>query len=298
MKKLFLTVLALATLTIANAQIRLIAIKGTTTDAVAKTLDEAIEIAKAGDVIYLPGGVFTIKDTIRKPVHIIGTGYNNNIPRELPFTEIIGNIYIGKNAIGTIIEGLNIPSGGNFHIMADETILRRLKIHKEVRFKENKNCQIINCITHNIWGIKISIYNSLLGSEFHAYNSEVINCIVKQFYYSHNNIVKNTIYAYISYSTATCSNSYRNEAIYSGNKTDLKKIFKAEVNNNFFDLNNNYQVRDSIENIYPNIGIYHGSYPWKDGGQPITPHIEENNSYLDVQEQKFKLRVKVKAQTN
>ncbi len=301
MKKQLLTLalLLLTTVTL-QAQTRLIAVKGKTTNTVVRTLDEAIEVAKAGDRIYLPGGSFHISDTLKKTVHIIGTGYNDKIPRATLPTHIFNDIYIGKEAKGTIIEGVSISSQGNFHIYADQTILRRCKIGNSIYFKSSKGCQIINCITRRVIGRYLFVHNSFISnSKYYSYDfkySEINNSIINYISYE-GNVITNSIYGYNNSSTNTLHTCLKNSAVVTPGTAELRKIFKTAKSNSFFDLTNDYHLQDSIAEKYPNLGIYKGQYPWKDGGQPITPHIEENNSYLDVQEQKFKLRVKVKAQS-
>lgn len=298
MKKFTLTLLVLGTVLALQAQVRLIAVKGKTTNTVVKTINEAIKTAKTGDVIYLPGGGFNLTDTINKKVHIIGTGYNSEIPRATLTSTILGNIIITKEAKGTIIEGVMINSKGSFEISASETTLRRCKIHRQINFKTTQNCQIINCITTHINGSYLHVYNSLLHGEFYADNSEIHNCIVRYFYEAKNCIAENTIWGIIYASTIDFTHCLHNgSAIYDNSSGELKKIFKNTVTNDFFNVKNDYHLLDSLATVHPQLGIYKGQYPWKDGGQPITPHIEENNSYLDVQNQKFKLRVKVKAQS-
>lgn len=298
MKKTLLTLLLVGSTLLLHAQARLIAVKGKSTNTVAKNLDEAIKVAKSGDVIYLPGGVYSFSDTIQKKIHIIGTGYNNQIPRATLPTYINNNLIIGKQAEGTIIEGVAISNTGNFHIYADNVILRRCDIHKRIDFKSSRYGQIINCILSQIDGQYLTVHNSLIRYQFYADYSEISNSIVREFYNAKNNVAINTIWG------GSSSNSqihftacyYNNSAIYHGNKAELAKIFKNSPSNDFHNLSNNYQLTDSMTNLYPNLGIYHGEYPWKDGGQPITPHIEENKSYLDVPSQLFRLNVKVKAQ--
>lgn len=298
MKRIILTIAMAAVMIAMHAQVRLIAVKGSTTNTVVKTLDKAIEVAKSGDVIYLPGGAFTVSDTINKPVHIIGTGYNGEIPRATLTTNIMGNLYIGSAAQGMIIEGVNIGSRGTFTIKADETILRRCKIHKYVNFNNCRDGQIINCITASVDGKYIHVYNSLI-KYFHADNSELSNSIVYRFSSAETCIAQNVIYGSSSSSSSVdfMHSIHNYSAIYGNNSAELAKLFKNKPTNDFFNLKNNYQLTDSIANAHPQLGIYKGVYPWKDGGQPISPHIEENNSYLDVQNQQFKLRVKVKAQS-
>ncbi len=304
MKRLYFTlVMAMAIITL-QAQ-RLIAVKGANTDAVVQTLDEAITVAEAGDVIYLPGGVaYTISDTIKKPIHIIGTGYNKEITRATLVSIIRDSIIIGAEAKGTIIEGVWINNTGNFHIYADETILRRCLIRKQLDFKSSKNCLIINCIAAHTIGSNVTAYNSVFSGYIYWVldlydirnwgldldDSEINNCIVYFFKGANNSIVNNTIWNY-------SNNGHLDfqDCLNASIGATCKGVNTANFTTHY---NQDFHLKDSIANLYPNLGIYKGAYPWKDGGQPITPHIEENNSYLDVQNQKFKLRVKVKAQSN
>ncbi len=295
-KVLFTIVIAIVCVTL-QAQTRLIAVKGETTNTVVETLDEAITTAQAGDKIYLPGGAFSVSDTIQKKIYIIGSGYNDRIPRVTLPTIIMGDLYVGTNAQETIIEGLAFDNTGSFHIMADDVLLRRCEIFKTVKFKACENGQIIHCITNWIEGEHINIYNSLVKGSY-AKNSSIFNSIIKYCYTTYS-MFQNSIYGNLNSSHNSYINCYRNyNGICNGNATELAKIFRNSPTNNFFNLENNYQLTDSLVNIYPNLGIYKMMYPWKDGGQPINPHIEENNSYLDAQAQQFKLRVKVKAQSN
>lgn len=63
MKKLF-TLFTLLFITATFAQQRLIAVKGTVTDAIAYNLTEAIGLAQPGDKIYYPGGYFSYTPAI------------------------------------------------------------------------------------------------------------------------------------------------------------------------------------------------------------------------------------------
>ena len=55
MKTKLFSIVATLFITVTFAQQKLIAIKGSTTDAIATTLDEAINIAQPNDKIYLQG---------------------------------------------------------------------------------------------------------------------------------------------------------------------------------------------------------------------------------------------------
>lgn len=297
MKKSIIFLVLLCTTITLNAQTRLIAVKGKNTDTVVKTFSNALKVAKEGDVIYLPGGSYVLGE-IKKKVHILGAGYNDTIPRATLPTTILGNLVIAKEANGTIIEGLTVPE--NVYCKASEVIFRRCKMNKTMYFEPStsKNCQIINCIVDSVSDSSrnVQAYNSVFN-QFYANYSEINNCIVYTFWGSNVSSSESTAHGVIygQYtSRVDFTQSYKLPSL--GNSS-LAKVFKNKPDTRVLNLANNYQLNDSIAKAHPQLGIYKGQYPWKDGGQPITPHIEENNSYLDVQSQTFKLRVKVRAQS-
>ncbi|MBN9313611.1 MAG: hypothetical protein BGO40_12170 [Chryseobacterium sp. 39-10] len=294
------------------AQQNPIAVKGATTDLLASTLDEAIELAHPNDKIYLPGGTFTLNDSIQKPIHIIGTGYDHTIPRATPITVFSSSINIGSQAMGTIIEGVRI--NGDINVMADYVTLRNI-YGGAVRIKpEMEQTTIIRAVAYGIsnsnYGAStlnatnVNVYNSIImGSFTRVSNSYVRNSITSypnnvggcSFIYCSNIIVENSICA---------GDNWYGIAYSSDNISLVNSLTSWDFVNfpptsnqsppNFFNSDFHLSPTAPIQDI----GVYYGDYPWKDGGQPINPHIEQNNSFLDVQNEQFKLKVKVVPQTN
>ena len=299
--KHFFTLFASLLFTATFAQQPLIAIKGTTTDAIATTLEQAISIAQPNDKIYLPGGTYTLNDSIQKPVHIIGTGYNDLIERQLPITVFEGNINIGSQSQGLIIEG--IKNNNTIFNKANNVILRKINANQVINYAQS-----------------IYVYNSYIGTLFDSRNTIVLNSVVGSILKVTHLTITNSIILYFkngAWSTndiySASYNSQFNNCIFRqvdnllwGNNTfvnsyqststaDFNNYFNNN-NNDVFNLNADLNVSSSAP--IQNIGIYFGTYPWKNGGQPINPHITANTSFLDVQNEQFKLKVKVIPQTN
>jgi hypothetical protein len=278
------------------AQQPLIAVKGPETDAIATTLQQAIDLALPHDKIYLPGGNYQLTDSIQKPVHIIGTGYNETIPRLLPVSYLPNNILIGSQADGLILEGVK----ANSIIVRTNNVSIR-KVH----------AKIIDCKNNTLNVINTYVWETLNGGN----NATIRNSIIQNVYFTHNSHVKNSIIIYSYFwGTSGATNNLFTDCVFRGitnvtygnnqlinclhaNSSDV--TFNSYFNNsknNVFDLTSDLSMSSTAP--IQNTGIYHGESPWKEGGQPVNPHIEQNNSFLDVQTEQFKLRIKVIPQTN
>lgn len=76
MKPIIISAILLLALNInLNAQ-NLIAVHHVGTPSFYTTLDSAVTHAQNGDTIYIPGGNFTISDTINKCIHLVGAGHH------------------------------------------------------------------------------------------------------------------------------------------------------------------------------------------------------------------------------
>ncbi len=109
----------LATVTVQAQQIAVVS--GSTTT-MYQTLAEAIEGAKSGSTIYLPGGGFQIADkvTITKPLTIIGIGHKANGDNADGNTNISGNITFDEGSSGSSVMGCYISGsvkvGYNYNV--------------------------------------------------------------------------------------------------------------------------------------------------------------------------------------
>jgi len=58
-------------------------------------LDSAYTVANPGDYIYLPGGVFSLNQTVEKEIHLYGAGQHLDSSMATNFTTISGDITLG-----------------------------------------------------------------------------------------------------------------------------------------------------------------------------------------------------------
>ena len=116
-KKLFsLCVAMLWTVTLMAQQIAVVSGGNTS---IYSTLQDAIEAAPAGSVIYLPGGGFPIADEVKitKKLNIIGIGYWIKGDNVDGYTSILGNLWFNEGSDGSSVMGVYMT--GRIHIGND-----------------------------------------------------------------------------------------------------------------------------------------------------------------------------------
>lgn len=120
MKKLFLSLVALVwAVGVEAQQIAVVQSNGSTT--VHSLLVDAIEAAKSGSVIYLPGGSFPVDDSVKitKPVTIVGIGHKwkSDNAEEYGYTTVTGNLFFNEGSDGSAVMGIYLT--GNIDIAGD-----------------------------------------------------------------------------------------------------------------------------------------------------------------------------------
>ena len=117
-KIIFILFVALMTAVSTQAQqISVVSPNGTTS--LHRTLQEAIEKAVGGSVIYLPGGGFTISDEVKitKKLTIIGIGHKSDNDNADGVTTITGNLWFDEGSSGSAVMACYIT--GNVNIGND-----------------------------------------------------------------------------------------------------------------------------------------------------------------------------------
>lgn len=117
MKKIIFSLCVALLMTISSSaqQISVVSPNGTTT--LYRTLQESIENASNGSVIYLPGGGFQISDEVKitnKKLTIIGIGHYANGGNADGVTTISGNLFFNEGSNGSAVIGCYIT--GNVYI--------------------------------------------------------------------------------------------------------------------------------------------------------------------------------------
>ena len=105
---ILLALLLLMAMTGLAQQISVVSSSGSTT--VYQTLKDAIENASNGSVIYLPGGGFTIGDSVKitKSVTIVGIGHKTTNDIVDGCTTIGGNLCFNRGSDGSTVMGCYI----------------------------------------------------------------------------------------------------------------------------------------------------------------------------------------------
>ena len=199
MKKLiFSMIVALMATVAARAQQIAVVSDGTTT--LYHTLQEAIEGAPAGSVIYLPGGGFPISDDVKitKKLTIIGIGHYAKSGNVDGVTTISGNLFFNEGSDDSAVMGCYIT--GEIQIAEGDKPVNGLLIRycnlETVRMMNN-TCKkttvnqsfirnrllfygaegfITNSIIGSIWDINGGVlsHNIFFSTGYHSYKYHVI----------------------------------------------------------------------------------------------------------------------------
>ena len=122
MKKLFSTILVALVATVASyAQtIAVVSSSGSTT--MYQDFGKAVNEAKDGSTIYLPGGGFQLNDTIRikHKVTIMGVSHRADTDNAEGATTIAGNVWFNQGSDGSAVMGCYVS--GNVHVGEDAAV--------------------------------------------------------------------------------------------------------------------------------------------------------------------------------
>jgi hypothetical protein len=278
-------------------------------------LDSAIFHAQNGDTIYLPGGNFTISDTIDKCLHFEGVGHHPDSTTETSRTIISGNkqLILKSGADNGSVTGIYFNYPDYYYGYPNIQILDSISGYLISRCYITK--QLINFYSNNLTiaeNIIVSIYsngnntyctnNIILG--YATINSGVIKNNIFTFsdagyaayaLYPGNNIVENNIFKPYSISTNGGASIYNNNVNGgvngingqnqgSGNFLDNVELPSIFVNYNPADDIYNADFHLPSNSPYKNagrdgsdLGIYGGAFPWKPGSVPFNPHLQSVN---------------------
>ena len=137
-RNVFIAVAFFATLT-ANAQ-NIAAVSPSNATTMYQTLDEAIEGATSGSIIYLPGGGFQVgADTkIEKQLTIMGISHRADVDNADGATKIAGNLNFVGGSTGSSVTGVYVS--GDINIGDEENFAANIT----VRFCNVNSIQVKN----------------------------------------------------------------------------------------------------------------------------------------------------------
>ena len=246
MKKLFLTFVFafVATLAAMAQQISVVSSSGTTT--LYQTLEDAIEGANPGSVIYLPGGSFPISDDVKitKKLTIIGIGHKSNNENVDCSTIISNNLFFSENCSGSALMGCYIIGNVNISNGQDDIAIKFCNINELIINDCNRTFVNQNYIRYRIAGAgtNATITNNIISHCRWLSNAKInYNIISSGFWDCHNDIIKNNV---IKGSVGECSNNFFENNL---ENVDFSSVFTS-----------NYHFTETFANYESQVGIYAG----------------------------------------
>ncbi|MBR5061734.1 MAG: hypothetical protein IKX24_06280 [Prevotella sp.] len=285
-----LCVALLTTISSEAQQISVVSPSGTTT--LYRTLQESIEGADPGSVIYLPGGGFQISDEVKitnKKLTIIGIGHYANNGNADGITTISGNLFFNEGSSGSAVIGCYIT--GNVYIgeggaSVNDVLIRQCNLNsvqvtnsscvdtqinqsylRNTSSFNGANALLMNNIIHsinNINGDQIS-NNIILGSWLKGYQyytivanrSNILNNVItinpwRSGVWGHD-ILVGSDNVVISNMTPT---TFGDLSITVGGDVDWNDVF---VNNGGISPVSDFHFTDAYKQYENQVGIYAGT---------------------------------------
>ncbi|MCU4157441.1 hypothetical protein J1N10_15800 [Carboxylicivirga sp. A043] len=143
MKKISLLILFLTSVVLVQAQVTFI-VENSSSTQVFPTLQEAIDGAVDGDILYLPGGSFPSPSGVGKSLTWIGVGHYPSATEATGKTQITGTFTLLETADNTSLEGIHFTSHfylgtSNETTNVDHVTIKRCRIDGNVRLKYNSD---------------------------------------------------------------------------------------------------------------------------------------------------------------
>ena len=148
MKKIFILTAIAVLLGVASAAAQQIAVVSETGEtSVFTTLQAAIEGARDGSVIYLPGGSFVIADSVKitKRLTIIGIGHRSDNDNVDAKTWVAGNLWFSEGSSGSAVMACYIT--GNVNIGEGDASVNNVL----VKFCNLNGVQVLNNTCSNTY---------------------------------------------------------------------------------------------------------------------------------------------------
>ncbi len=313
MKKGFLLLAIISTVIIAQAQI--IALHSTDETQIFKgatALNMAYLAAQNGDTLYLSGGSFTPPANFDKQLVVIGAGHYADSTLATEKTFINGTVTLNENADNFYLEGVEVT--GNFTLQNDKAVnyvsVVRCKINGTFNVlgsnNPSQNLFIMGSVivgTINLRNAQnVLVSNSILQKNLDVSQGNVFknNVFLRDLYFlltSSTNTFENNIFlnnypyencVYNSDGLIWKNNLFlRSDPDYGANPTVIGNYVGIPQANIFvnqtgygFNYAHNYHLQSPTTYLGTDgtqVGIYGGSFPYKEGAVPHNPHIQVKN---------------------
>lgn len=272
-------------------------------------LATAYAAAQSGDTLYLSGGTFTPPSVFDKKLMIFGAGHYVDSTLATGKTFINGNLTLTENADLFYLEGVEIT--GTFAITNNHSVnnvtIKRCKMNGLFTVPGN-----LSTPSHNLALIENVFANAIYLNN--AQSAIVSNCIIQiNLAWSYGNVIKNNIMLfpdafaihdgtnnqisnnifiggalsngagniYNNNLFVVASPQYGTTPTISGNYTGIAQtaIFVNQTGN-AFNYEHNYHLQNPTTYLGTDgtqVGIYGGTFPYKEGAVPTNPHIQVKN---------------------
>lgn len=301
-----------------SQQIAVVASGGTTR--VYQTLKAAIEGASDGSVIYMPGGGFSIGDSVKitKRVTIVGIGHvARNSDNADGATIINGNLFFNAGSSGSTVMGCYVS--GNVKIGSDGVVDNMLVKLCNVNGVEIMNIGCSGTIANQnyirdcYWGAGSSdntisnnvinriesigsgtiVNNVICGAPYHTDRfNHVSNCIIDA------NIIRNYSYVHNGDNCQVINNLYIN-GTWGDDPVDLGQVDENTLFKNLNGWNVNpisdFHFTDDYKQYESQVGIYAGT-GFSGTNLPPVPYIVAKRIATETDaEGKLKVQIRVNA---
>ncbi len=299
---------------------------------------DAYNAASSGDTIYLTGGGFVPPASIDIPLTVFGAGHYPDSTQAVSKTFINGSINLSENADGFHIEGVDINGNLTFannlsvnnvivkyckmitlNITGDNTFLNASTnficmnsvITGELNLSNAQNTGVFNSIIQgkvngsfgNIFenNIFIASYGSgimwsIITGDNNYCNNNIFFSENGRYFAGSSNQIKNNVFVSAAPILGTTP-------IHSGNYYPVAQNgMLINQTGSVFDYSHNYHLQNpgsflGIDNT--EVGLYGGSYGYKEGAVPSNPHFQLKNisPATDVNGD-LNIQIQVEAQDN
>lgn len=280
-------------------------------------LVSAYDAANAGDTVYLPGGAFSTPANFEKTLLIFGAGHYVDSALVTGITSINGNIILRENADGFYLEGVQVTGKISFfnNESINDVVIKRCKVNSSVEVLGNlinpsqnialignvllgsitlSNAQVV-LVSNNIIQLGIeSTYGNIINNNI--FITRISGHPYENFRGNNNNLANNIFMMCFDYGILGSNysgNDFRNNLItcstpnYGAASTVINSYININQASIFVDQSGNafsYEHDYHLQNpeIYlgtdgTEVGIYGGSFPYKEGAVPCNPHFQLKN---------------------
>lgn len=307
-------------------------IKGNTALATAYTA------AQNGDTLYLSGHTFIPPGSFDKQLSIFGAGHYVDSTLTTGKTFINGNVTLNENADLFYLEGVEITGNFTISTnhSVNNVIIKRCKINGTFNAlgdlsNPTSNLSLIGNVLMNRINLEniqnALLSNNIISNTFQGSNGNMIsNNIIMGFiwgssmdylFFGSNNSLNNNIILWEGYNANVNGSGnifnnnlyveptpdYGTAATNSGNHTGIPQtaIFVNQTGTTF-NYTHDYHLQAPTTYLGTDgtqVGIYGGTFPYKEGAVPLNPHIQLKNIAPTTDANgDLQIQIQVKAQDN